>query len=313
MSPIFSSSPAAKDRNFGSSASPEVVALVAEILQPEPHRPGVGDQVGAPVVEDLQPAEVHVRFLDVDPVVGRQAVAGRVARAATAGQHSAHHQSDRHEVAVGQSASHTRRWHLRLQLLGQRVQRHRGDERIAFDPACHAGGCVQHLRRLHTGPDLAQTDDPMVQMDFAAAPRLLRHGLPHLAWAEVRVQEPLDQARFHVLLRNARIAPDSRLQCVGERPRNRQSLDPLRTPFRGDLVAGNAPDLLRIVLEKCAIKTIAKSIDEEVLERRLGVAWEVARRDSLLRSGPPRPGPGSQRIRIQFQRVIEESSAVVDP
>ena len=48
-----------------------------------------------------------------------------------------------------------------------------------------------------------------------------------------------------------------------------KSLDALRTPFGADLVAGNAPDLFRVGLEKSQIELLAEAIDDEVFERLL--------------------------------------------
>src|SRR6202034_1361283 len=52
---------------------PEIVGVVAEVFQADPHLRRVGDHVRAPVVEDLQAPHQNVRFLDVDPGVFQRA------------------------------------------------------------------------------------------------------------------------------------------------------------------------------------------------------------------------------------------------
>src|ERR1700733_1326613 len=48
---------------------PQGVGLIAEVLEADPGLAGVGDHVGAPVVEDLQPPYQYIRLLNVNPVV----------------------------------------------------------------------------------------------------------------------------------------------------------------------------------------------------------------------------------------------------
>ena len=48
---------------------PQRVRLVAEIFEPDPYLGRVGHHVRAPVIEDLQPSQHHIRLLDVDPGV----------------------------------------------------------------------------------------------------------------------------------------------------------------------------------------------------------------------------------------------------
>src|SRR6202012_5444055 len=55
--------------------APQIVTLVAEVLQTEPDTCGVGNQCGAPVIENLQSPDAHVGLLNVDPIVGRSRTA----------------------------------------------------------------------------------------------------------------------------------------------------------------------------------------------------------------------------------------------
>src|ERR1700744_2482396 len=72
--------------------------------------------------------------------------------------------------------------------------------------------------------------------------------LPHLPRSEFGIQESLYQAGFRVLLRGVGRAAKRTRDRVRNGFGNRQSFDALRTPFRGNLSAGDAPDLFGIVL-----------------------------------------------------------------
>ena len=62
---------AAQRQQVGVGARPEVVALEAEVFQAEAGLARVGHQVGRPVLEVLDPAELDLGLVDVDPVVGK--------------------------------------------------------------------------------------------------------------------------------------------------------------------------------------------------------------------------------------------------
>ena len=91
--------------NSSSRFAPQLVALVAEVFEPEPDGIGVGDQVGAPVVEDLQPTDLDVALLDVDPVVRNESARGAIPVAVYSGRRILHfealeQQPDGDEVAI---------------------------------------------------------------------------------------------------------------------------------------------------------------------------------------------------------------------
>ena len=60
--------------------------------------------------------------------------------------------------------------------------------------------------------------------------------------------------------------------------REREALDALCAPLRGDTVARCAPDLFRIALEEGEVELAAEAVDEEVFQRFL-----VAAREELAR------------------------------
>jgi hypothetical protein len=51
---------------------------------------------------------------------------------------------------------------------------------------------------------------------------------------------------------------------------NRQSLDALRAPFRGYLLARDTPDFFRVRLEEGAIQTGSKTVDEKIFQGCFG-------------------------------------------
>src|SRR5262249_55977257 len=49
--------------------TPKFIRVVTEILKANPDFVGIGDEVRAPVIEDLQATYLYVGFLNVDPCV----------------------------------------------------------------------------------------------------------------------------------------------------------------------------------------------------------------------------------------------------
>ena len=65
------------------------------------------------------------------------------------------------------------------------------------------------------------------------------------------------------------LAAEGLLQEVRHHALQREPLDALRAPFGADLVAGHAPDLFGIGLEKSQVKLLAETVDDEIFERPL--------------------------------------------
>ena len=125
---------------------------------------------------------------------------------------------------------------------------------------------------------------------------LLGHHLPHLAGAETRVLEFLDQGRGVVRAR----------ERVPDRLEQRQVLDPLRRPVRPNLGAGHAPDLLRVGLEEMAEQAIAEAVHHPVFEGLFLLVGEylplqVGAHDP---EGLDRPQIGERVHRLE--RIVEE-------
>ena len=161
---------------------PEVVPLEAEVFEAEAALGRVGDEVGGPVLEVLDPAEPDVRLVDVDPGVRE-------------GLGAVDDQDDGQEVAVLQRLG-------RLDDLGRRGRVHRADqvadrqrrEEVLADvagqpPLRVAGDERRDGRAVVLDPDDAAVvvDGPPPLADLVAG------GLPHLAGAEPGVLEAVDQ------------------------------------------------------------------------------------------------------------------------
>ena len=84
---------------------PEIVTLVAEVFEADPDGiVDILDEVGAPVVEDLETTDLVTGILHVDPAIGHD---GRVAERGDVGgvleAHVLDEQSDGDEITVGQT------------------------------------------------------------------------------------------------------------------------------------------------------------------------------------------------------------------
>ena len=102
--------------------------------------------------------------------------------------------------------------------------------------------------------------DPLLHADFAA--RLgdpVAEGFPHHSGAEPRIIEFVDQAGG--VVRTGNRVPDSLAQ--------RQILDPLGCPVGADLIARDAPDLLRVRLEEVPEEATAEAVGDPLVESGL--------------------------------------------
>src|SRR4051812_10382464 len=90
--------------------------------------------------------------------------------------------------------------------------------------------------------------------------------VPKLSGAEFRIHELLDQRRFDLFLPNIFLAGKEFLEPMRDRLGDGETLDPLCAPFRADLVAGNAPHLLRVGLEECLVELAPEAADKELLQ-----------------------------------------------
>ena len=212
-----SSSRAASATSSSSVRVPELVALEAEVLEPDAGALGLGDHLGAPGAEVLDPPDPDRRVVDVDPVVGERVGA-------------LEHQRDGEEVAVAQP--------------GGRLEHRRGRARARRSPRASAAaarrstalGREARRRRPRPRPRRAAVliaCHRRAERDLAAARGDLgRHPLPHLPGPEPRVVELLDQAadrRRRRAERGPRRAPE------------RQPADPLRRPLGADLARSARP------------------------------------------------------------------------
>ena len=197
---------------------------------------GVRHHPRAPGAEVLDPAHVHVRVVDVDPVVREEVLAV---------QHHGHGE----EVAV----AHPLR---RGDHLGPRVRARHAD-RVSQRQRRDHGRRLEHLVahvHAHAAVVLEVELGDLVVQEHLAAELLdvVGHRLPHLAGAVAGVVELRDQARDLVVL-----VPEERGPGGAE---EREVLDPLGGPVGADLGRGHAPDLLRVGLEELVEEPAAEAV-----------------------------------------------------
>ena len=232
---------------------------------------GVRHHPRAPGAEVLDPPDVHVRVVDVDPVVREQVLA-------------VEHHGDREEVAVAQpacAAAITSGCGCGLGHADRVPQRQRRDHRRRLEHL------VAHVHAHAAVAVELELRDPVVEQHLAAELLdVVGHRLPHLAGAVARVVELRDQARDLVV-------PVAEERGPGG-AEERQVLDPLGGPVGADLGRGHAPDLLGVRLEELVEEAAAEAVRDPLLVGVL-LALRLDRRPQVgeerLASG--RPGRAS--------------------
>ena len=177
---------------------------------------------------------LHARGMDVDPVVGKQLRPGRG---------SAPRRGSRGSEGR-RAACRTRRRRGRVETRARAMRkRHGGDDVLGLEararrPASRARPPSRGRRAMSMRVTVCRSSTWLPSRDDAVAARL-----PHLARAEPRILELVDQR----LDRRRRACSATWRE---DRARERETLDALRRPFRADLGARNAPDLLGVGLEE---------------------------------------------------------------
>src|SRR5206468_9787941 len=92
----------------------------------------------------------------------------------------------------------------------------------------------------------------------------LGHPLPHLAWTQTRVAEPVDQ-RGHDLTPLAGLA--LRQQRAANDDPEVEALDPLCCPVGGQLFRADAPNLFCVGFEEDAVEAPAELVAHPLFER----------------------------------------------
>ena len=304
---------------------PERVALLAEVLETDPHGVvHVLDQVRAPVVEDLQTADLVARVLHVDPAVRHDR---RIAEGGDAGGvlelQVLDQQAHGHEIAVRQAVGHLGhigRGGLGINGLGigagrvdgvdQVLDRHRGDELVAGKLGAVALGILVHHGR-HGTIGLADLDHPGVGQHLDAGGLAIGlDGLPQLAGTVLRIPELLDQRGLD--LRVGALLGQQLLEGVLEHAHDGQALDALGAPVGGDLGGVAAPQLLRVALEEHRIQLAAETVDVEVLQIVFRQLVEHGLQVAEAGHHGELEAHGLQRVGAQRNRVIEEVAVPED-
>ena len=111
---------------------------------------------------------------------------------------------------------------------------------------------------VRTAVPMADRGAPAVQLNGdALLLDAVREGFPHLARAETRIVELLDQGRLAA----------AEAHHLEDRLREREVLDPLRGPRRLDLGARDTPHLLGVRPEERVVQPLAEASRDPVLER----------------------------------------------
>ena len=265
---------------------PQLVPLVAEVFEAHPHGVfRVLHHIGGPVVEDLDPAQLHVLVLNVDPAV-RDPVFHGPALGVVSDEQILHQKAHGDEVPIGQGVRGLldRLGHLRAgKIVHELPHGHGGEHRVRGETTLlprlfAAKGYDPAVTRLQGGDGAVHLDLP------AQGLHLRRRQLPQLSGTQLGIEEPLDEGGLH-LPSGAQEPAEDVLQDGADG----EALHPLGAPVRGDLGGVTAPDLLRVALEKHGIQHSAEAVDVEVLQGGFGKLANAGEKVA-----EPRPERGDQ-------------------
>jgi hypothetical protein len=298
---------------------PEVVALRAEILEAEPYRMlRVLHEIRRPVDEDLQAADAHIRLLNIDPAV-RHDIAERPFRRLILQKQLVDEHARRHEITIGELCGHIMRG-MREPRPGKRsdkiLDRHARKYIIRRNRAVRAVlRMIPDLREMALSLHAVvlvlrpQARDMRAHMDLAAhLTDLLRHRLPELARAVLRVKEPVDERGLDVLWLQMKGLREEILQHGGQR----DALDALASPIRPKRRGILSPDLLRIFLEKGLVKLFAESIHHEILQRLLLPLMKAGMKIRAADAEHTRQAEIPNGLRVELHRIIEKFVQIED-
>ena len=150
-----------------------------------------------------------------------------------------------------------------LEKADQPRQGHAGDITVAGEALHACSGCI--FDRFDIGVTVVEGRHLALQQDLAAG-RLntFPEPLPHHARPEPGIVKLLDEA-FCLLAAE---------KGIGDSHQKRQPLYALSGPVRSYLMAGNAPDLFRVGLEKCFVEPFPEPVNDPLLEVVLPGFWE---------------------------------------
>ena len=296
---------------------PEGITLLAEVFKADPHGVvNILDQIRAPVVEDLQAADLIARILHVNPTIRHDR---RIAKGGNVGgvrqAQMIDEQTDGHEITVRQAVGdfgHILRRGLARSIhsVDEVLDRHGRNEvvrshfgTIAFGILIHHGSDLAvglaNLHHVRVGNDL-HASRLTVGLD----------GFPQLTRTILRIPEFLNQRGFDLSI--ATLLRQELLERVLQHAHNAQALDALRTPIGGNLGRMATPQLLGVALEEHGIQLAAETIDVEVLQivfRQLvhhGLQIAETGNQRKLRAH------GLQRVGAQGNRVVKEVAVPVN-
>src|SRR5262249_31571323 len=139
----------------------------------------------------------------------------------------------------------------------------------------------------------------------AAFPNEIAASFPHLAGAQPRITESVDQGLGDLA------APLSE-QGVTDGAAQGQIADPLRRPVRRKLLSGNPPDLLGVSLEEDLEETLAEPVRDPLLEVLLDrIRVELGQKKTAEHT-ERRGGPQARERVDRLKRIVKEVAVIVD-
>ena len=210
---------------------PKGVTFGTEVFESYPH--GiliVLDQIGRPVVEDLQAADAHVALLNVDPGVGYAVGKGLDAGLIVDGE-AFHEQPHGDEVAVGQvagNAFYLVRYLDALNRLHEVFERKRREQVVAGDLPAFALGILDGNARHAVVLDVNLLHGSLGNHLSAPLAHLVGHGLPQLPGPQFGIDKLFDKRGFHLFY--ILLFGEALFEHVFENGKDRQPLHPLGTP-----------------------------------------------------------------------------------
>ena len=294
---------------------PEVVTLVAEILQPDPDLVlRIRQHIGGPVVENLDSAQLYPHVLHIDPAVRGNVPQGLDVRLVDQVE-LVHQQAYGDKIPVGKPGGNfcnVGRHRLRCGLhAGDQILDGHGGLEIITGNGLLVALCVSVAERNNSSVVRMYCMHAAVHADFTAHfPDQICYGFPQLTGSEFGIVEFFDQRGFHLFF----VAGGQDLaEHVLDDCLDGQALDPLCPPGCGDFTGMSAPELFGVALKEHGVQHLTETVDVEILQ---GGFFLLADRGFHI-AASRLDGSGQSHILeglgLHADGVVKEFFLVVDP